>query len=170
MSGGKPTPGVNNAEYRIALDRFELPHHRAHELFGVAKRDTMRWYRDRDPVPDNVTRLLRFLVRTGVAWRDLVGSWTDWRPHSMADDARKVGVLVRTGEISEDDLMAAVNRYLKGEPKGLIDLGGGYKVDVAAAIQAHKQAREVMADPGARTAHRRTMVLTAIIAAVPDKA
>lgn len=67
VSGGKPTPGVNNAEFRVLLARLDLKVSSAYPLLGGDKRAVMRWYRDRDPVTEEAMRVLRDLVRAKVS-------------------------------------------------------------------------------------------------------
>lgn len=81
-----------------------------------------------------------------------------------------VGTLFKSKDIDVDALHAAVDAYLADPTTTEFPLGGGYVLDLAAAVEAHPASRKALADPKESPVFKRTMVHTAIILAHPRKA
>jgi hypothetical protein len=81
-------------------------------------------------------------------------------------DAPKVQDLIQKKQVTEDDVQAAVQAYLAGEPVVML---GAYKVDLAAAIEAHEASKRAVADETTTEGFRKTMVRTALVLAPATK-
>lgn len=62
---------------------------------------------------------------------------------------------------------APTHAYLTDPKGGPSRFGSGRKLDLAAAVDAHRPAKAAVAEKGMKEAYRRTMIRTAIILAVP---
>lgn len=85
-------------------------------------------------------------------------------------DQKTTGDLRKAAEITDDEINAAVHAVLAKPGTGQYPIGGGYQLDLAAAVEAHEPTRKALADPGAKPGWRRTMVRTAILMARPERA
>lgn len=88
----------------------------------------------------------------------------------MAESFPTTGDLVKAKAITADDLELLVTTYLAAPSEAPLPLGPEHRINVAAAIEAHPQARAALADPAAREGWRKTMLRTAILLARPEKA
>ena len=86
----------------------------------------------------------------------------------MANE-RTIGGLYKAKEVSDDDLDAVATGWLEDRIEGPSPIGQ-HAVDVAAAVEAHKPAKDALADEKATEAFQRTMVRTAIVLASVAKA
>lgn len=80
------------------------------------------------------------------------------------------GELFKAKAITSDEVHAAVDAVLTKPEVGAYPIGGGYLLDLGAAIQAHKPSATALADPKAGEKFRRVMARTAILLARPQKA
>ncbi len=87
----------------------------------------------------------------------------------MADQKTSAD-LRKAAEITDDEINAAVDAALPKPDTGSYPIFGGYMLNLDAPIQAHEPARKVLADEATRPGFRRTMALTAILLARPEKA
>ena len=79
-----------------------------------------------------------------------------------------IGDMRRKAIVTDAEITAATEAYL-GNPTGKsFEFASGHKLDVAAAVEAHRPAKAIMAEKGVKEAYRRTMVRTAVILATPD--
>ena len=85
----------------------------------------------------------------------------------MAREIPSVGDLRRKSEVTDDEIEAATDAYLKDEDAEPFVFESGHRVDVAKAIEMHPQARKVLAEEGTAPGLRRTMVMTAVIMGFP---
>ena len=85
----------------------------------------------------------------------------------MAEEIPSVGGLRRKSEITDAEIEAATDAYLKDEAAPPFAFSTGHKVDVAKAINMHPQAKKLLADEVTAPGLRRTMVKTAIILGFP---
>ncbi|MEE7478391.1 hypothetical protein [Methylobacterium hispanicum] len=85
-------------------------------------------------------------------------------------DQKTTGELRKAAEITDDEINAAVDAVLAKPKTGQYPIGGGYLLDLAAAVEAHDPSAKALADPEAKPGWRRTMARTAILMARPEKA
>ncbi|WP_267359347.1 MULTISPECIES: hypothetical protein [unclassified Methylobacterium] len=85
----------------------------------------------------------------------------------MAKEIPSVGDLRRKSEVTDDEIQAATNAYLKDEKAGPFAFKSGHTIDVATAIEHHPQAKKLLADKATTPGLRRTMVITAVIIVFP---
>ena len=85
----------------------------------------------------------------------------------MAKEIPSVGDLRRKSEITDAEIEAAADAYLKDEGAPPFEFGSGHKVDVAKAIDMHPPAKKLLSDGAGSAGLRRTMVRTAIILGYP---
>jgi hypothetical protein len=85
----------------------------------------------------------------------------------MAKEIPSVGDLRRKAEITDDEIQAAADAYLKDEGAEPFAFKSGHKIDVAKAIEMHPQAKKLLADETTSPGLRRTMVMTAVIMGFP---
>lgn len=78
-----------------------------------------------------------------------------------------VGDLRRKSEITDSEIAAASDAYLKDAATGPFAFKSGHTIDVAKAIEAHPQAKKLLATEGTTEGMRRTMVMTAVILGYP---
>lgn len=67
------------------------------------------------------------------------------------------------------DLVRAVDAYMADPATETFEVGGGYVLNLAAAVQASAYARRVLGDPNANMMRRRGVVRAAILLARPEK-
>jgi len=87
----------------------------------------------------------------------------------MADSNATTGELVKSKAILSDEIDAAVDAVLAKPNVGPYPIGGGYFLDLGAAIQAHKASATALAAPSTTEAFKRTIMRTAILLARPEK-
>ncbi len=85
-----------------------------------------------------------------------------------ADPSQTVGDLRRKAIVMDDEIAAATDAYLAEPSGGPFRSGSGHKLDLAAAVEAHRPAKATVAEKTMKEAYRRTMIRTAVILAVPD--
>lgn len=86
----------------------------------------------------------------------------------MASEAAKtIGQLRQDGVVTNAEIAAAVEAYLVNRKMPPFRFESGHVLDVAAAVNAHRQARAVMTEWEATEVYRRTIVRTAVILAKP---
>lgn len=85
-------------------------------------------------------------------------------------DQKTTSDLRKAAEITDDEINAAVDAVLAKPDTGPYPIGGGYLLDLAAAVDAHEPTRTALADADSRQGWRRTMARTAILMARPEKA
>ncbi|CAO4184610.1 hypothetical protein [Methylorubrum extorquens] len=88
----------------------------------------------------------------------------------MADSNSTLGELFKANVVTHDDLNALVDAVLDGRMEERVDLGEGYTLDVAAAVNANAFATAVLRDKTSTTGARRTAARTAILLARAQKA
>ena len=71
--------------------------------------------------------------------------------------------------ITEDDVSAVVDAYMRGPTSGPVPIGAGYRVDPAAAVAEHPFAATLINQPWARPELQRLAVRAAIMLAQPDR-
>jgi uncharacterized UPF0146 family protein len=86
----------------------------------------------------------------------------------MADDPT-IGELFEVKVIVGMDLVRAVDAYMIDPATEMFEIGGGYVLDLAAAVQANAYAQRVLADPEANMMRRRGVVRAAILLAKPTR-
>lgn len=93
---------------------------------------------------------------------------TAWIGHSMASDIPSVGLLHKAGIIRDADIDAAIDAYMADPTTGTVVLGGsGYRLDLGAAVRAHRSTSAVMRDITLRAKYRRLALRTAFLLASP---
>jgi hypothetical protein len=85
----------------------------------------------------------------------------------MAKEIPSVGDLRRKSEITDAEIQAATDAFLKDEGGPPFVFGSGHRIDVAKAIEQHPQAKKLLADKATTPGLRRTMVRTAVILGFP---
>ena len=85
----------------------------------------------------------------------------------MAREIPSVGDLRRKAEITDAEIDAAADTYLKDKGAGPYVFGSGHRVDVAKAVEMHPQAQTLLADKDTAPGLRRTMVKIAVIMGFP---
>ncbi|MBE7158619.1 MAG: hypothetical protein INR62_09345 [Rhodospirillales bacterium] len=78
-----------------------------------------------------------------------------------------VGDLRWKSEITDAEIEATTDAYMKDDSAPPFAFSSGHKVDVAKAIDMHPQANRLLADETTTPGLRRTMVKTAIILGFP---
>jgi len=86
---------------------------------------------------------------------------------SMAKEIPSVGDLRRKSEVTDDEIEAATDAFLKDENAKPFAFKSGHTIDVAKAIEMHPQAKKLLADDATTSGLRRTMVMTAVIMGFP---
>ena len=110
--------------------------------------------------------------------RMAVTTWIKAGPDGMMADSKveRAPTRKRTRDQFPGDQPGAVpgrvaaDAYLATPDMGPFPIAKGYRIDIAAAVEASAFARSVMADPGADEVFRRKAVRTAILLARPVKA
>ncbi|MGV7034828.1 hypothetical protein [Methylobacterium symbioticum] len=87
----------------------------------------------------------------------------------MPEQIPTTGDLVKAKAITTDEVEAAVDALLAKPDTGPYPVGGGYLLDLAAAVKAHQPSAAALADPDRPEKFRRTMARTAILLARPVK-
>lgn len=85
-------------------------------------------------------------------------------------DQKTTGEFRKATEITDDAINAAVDAVLAKPKTGSYPIGGGYLLNLAAAIEAHEPSAKALADPEAKPGWRQTMVRTAILMGRPERA
>ncbi|GJD88148.1 hypothetical protein BHAOGJBA_1661 [Methylobacterium hispanicum] len=85
-------------------------------------------------------------------------------------DQKITGALRKAAIVTGNEINAAVDAVLAKPKTGQYPIGGGYLLDLAAAVEAHSFSAKALADPEAKPGWRRTMARTAILMARPEKA
>ena len=85
----------------------------------------------------------------------------------MAKEIPSVGDLRRKFEITDAEIEAATDAYMKDEGAPPFVLSSGHRIDVAKAIDMHPQAKKLPTDEATAPGLRRTMVKTAVIMGFP---
>lgn len=85
----------------------------------------------------------------------------------MSREIPSVGDLRRKSEITDAEIEAAIDAYMKSEGAEPFVFASGHRVNVATAIEQHPQATKLLADKATTPGLRRTMVRTAIILGFP---
>ena len=88
------------------------------------------------------------------------------RPRPWPEIA-SVGVLRRKSEITDVEIEAATDAYIKDGGAPPFAFSSGHRIDVGRAIDMHPQAKKLLADETAAPGLRRTMAKTAIILGFP---
>ena len=88
----------------------------------------------------------------------------------MAEDPT-IGELFKAKVVSDDEIAAAVDLFMREPAVSLFRFAEGYSLNVAAAVEAHPLvwARTIVANPGATEELRRAAVRTAILMARPQQ-
>lgn len=84
-----------------------------------------------------------------------------------AEPSQTIADLRRKAIITDDEISAATAAYLADPGGDPCRFGSGHKLDLAAAVEAHRPAKAAVAEKTMKEAYRRTMIRTAIILAVP---
>jgi hypothetical protein len=82
---------------------------------------------------------------------------------------RAIGELLRAKEVTSSDVETLLDTYLTAPTSKPLPLGPDHRVDVEAAIDAHRAAAKALTDPATTTVFRRTMIRTAILLAHAKK-
>jgi hypothetical protein len=85
----------------------------------------------------------------------------------MAKEILSVGDLRRGSEITDAEIEAATDAYLKDKSLELFVFKSGHRVDVAKAIEMHSQVKKLLAKEGIPPGLGRTMVMTAVVIGFP---
>jgi phosphoenolpyruvate-protein kinase (PTS system EI component) len=85
----------------------------------------------------------------------------------MAKEIPSVGDLRRKSEVTDDEIQAATDAYLKDWGAEPFAFKSGHTIDVAKAIEMHPQAKKLLADKATTPGLRRTMVMTTVIMGLP---
>ena len=85
----------------------------------------------------------------------------------MAKEIPSVGDLRRKSEVTDDEIKAATDAFLKDEGAKPFAFKSGHRIDVGKAIDMHPQAKKLLADKDTTPGLRRTMVLTTVIMDLP---
>lgn len=78
-----------------------------------------------------------------------------------------VGDLRRKAIIMDAEITEAVEAYIGNPKAATFEFASGHVLDVTAAVEAHRQAKAILADKKTGDAFRRTMVRVAVILATP---
>jgi hypothetical protein len=81
----------------------------------------------------------------------------------MAKEIPSVGDLRRNSGMTDAEIQAATDAYLKDEGAPPFVFKSVHTVDVAKPIEQHPQAKKLLADKATTPGLRRTMVMTAVI-------
>ncbi len=73
----------------------------------------------------------------------------------------------RKSDVSDDEIEAATAAYLADESAQPFAFKSGHTIDVAKAIEMHRQAKKLLADEATKPGLRCTMVKTAIVMGFP---
>ena len=84
-------------------------------------------------------------------------------------DTPTTGELFKAKAILDDEVNVAVDAYLATPDMGPFPIAKGYRLDVAAAVEAGQFARDMLAEPDMSGDQRRKAVRTAILLARPVK-
>lgn len=87
----------------------------------------------------------------------------------MADKHQSVGELFKAKAVVDDDVVKAVDAYMKEPTTGLFPIGDGYQLDLAATVEGHPWAKAEVARADASEDLKRHAVRTAILLAYPKK-
>jgi hypothetical protein len=87
----------------------------------------------------------------------------------MAEKHPSVGELYKANAVVDDDVVKAVDAYMKDPTTGLFQIGDGYKLDLAATVEGHPWAKAEVARADASENLKRHAVRTAILLAYPTK-
>ena len=85
----------------------------------------------------------------------------------MAREIPSVGDLRRKSEVTDEEIKAAADAFLKDEGAKPFAFKSGHRIDVGKAIDMHPQAKKLLADKATTPGLRRTMVMTAVIMGFP---
>lgn len=85
-------------------------------------------------------------------------------------DQKTITDLRKAAEITDDEIHSAVDAVLAKLATDSYPIGGGYILNLAAAVAAHEPSAKALADPDAKPGWRRTMARTAILMGRPGKA
>lgn len=88
-------------------------------------------------------------------------------PIGMAKEIPSVGDLRRKSEITDAEIEAATEAYMKDEGAPPFVFSSGHRIDVGRAIDIHPQAKTLLADEATAPGPHRTMVKTAVIMGFP---
>jgi len=86
---------------------------------------------------------------------------------AMAREIPRVGGLRPKTEITDAEIEAATDAYMKDEGAPPFVFSSGHQIDVGRAIDMHPQAKKLLADETIAPGLRRTMVKTAVIMGFP---
>ena len=77
--------------------------------------------------------------------------------------------LLPTLAIVDDDVAAVVDAYMADRGVGPVAFGEGYRIDPAAAVEAHPFARTLIEQPWASAELQRAAVRAAVLLARPER-
>ena len=77
--------------------------------------------------------------------------------------------LLPTLHIVDDDVASVVDAYMANPGVGPVTFGEGYRLDPAAAVEAHPFARTLIGQPWANAELRRAAVRAAVLLARPER-
>ena len=87
----------------------------------------------------------------------------------MADSSPTVGELFKAKAVTDDEVNAAVEVFMKDAEAGAHPIAAGYSLDLAAAVGAHLWASKVIVHPESSPGLKRAAVRTAILLARAQK-
>ena len=80
-----------------------------------------------------------------------------------------IGELLKAEVLASDEICAAVDAWLEKPDAGPYPVGGGYLLDLAAAVRSHPFSNAVLSGGHATPSRKRKAVRTAILLARPEK-
>lgn len=80
-----------------------------------------------------------------------------------------IGELLLADAIASDEIDAAVDALLAKPEVGAYPIGGGYLLDLAAAVRAHPFSKAALSGGNATQSRKRKAARTAILLARPEK-
>lgn len=83
----------------------------------------------------------------------------------MADPNPTVGELFKAKAVTDEQVNAAVEVFMKGAETGAYPIADNYSLDLAAAVAGHGWASQVVANPESSPGLKRGAVRTAILLA-----
>ncbi|KQQ12427.1 hypothetical protein ASF56_04470 [Methylobacterium sp. Leaf122] len=88
----------------------------------------------------------------------------------MADLNPSVGELFKAKAVTDDEVNAAVEVFMRDADAGAHPIADGYSLDLAAAVAGHGWASQVVANPESSPGLKRAATRTAILLARAQKA
>ena len=83
----------------------------------------------------------------------------------MGDPNPTVGELFKAKAVTDDEVNAAVDAFMRGADAGAHPIADGYSLDLATAVAGHGWASQVVANPESSPGLKRGAIRTAVLLA-----